>query len=563
MEDKSDSIPLEINDFKVLREQELIYVDKTHFISSMLTSGIKNWLLLKPRKFGKTLFLSTLENYFAGNQGFFKGLSIQDKGDFKKYPVIRLDMSILNGSIDELKEGLITLLHPISKREEIILKTDNPTYALFGMVHDLKEKYNENVVVLIDDYDRTIIDRIEDAKRITEYKVFLSDLFNALQSVKGDLHLVLVTGLSSIGRHALRQHLPDISDISCSLEYGQICGYTEQELTSYFNPFLDGLLEKMVSIGFLEPNTDKDDLLKFIAKKYGGFSWDGVTRVLNPYSVNRLMHEKVPEGFWQKTMKTHFITKLIAKDPYSFILPHYGEGVAYVIDEDDIENLTPEAVMFEAGFLTVDKIASEDPANDSKVKAKKVYELKVPNEEVSSILAKGMFGALFPWLEGNKSKISFYKSRIMETLETKDAKDFADIIHSVFSKMALFDPSALFDWSLGDKTRIKCLYYAALKKYFELLGFTESSDHPNEKECTNITIIFPDKTYAIFELDYLSLEDGEESHPEKLAKRIETGAESLVEDLKKNAAPKYKDIAKAVITAGIIFCGGDNVFVKF
>ncbi|MDR1607396.1 MAG: AAA family ATPase, partial [Deltaproteobacteria bacterium] len=293
-------LPSLSSSFEEVRKEGLLYVDKTEYIHKLLTKrGTNTWFLTRPRRFGKTLFVDTLEQLFLGNEELFRGLYIHSKGyDFKPWPVLRLNMARRAASTDALNSSIISHLEAIAEEKELTLKSQDPGDALERLIIDLCKKTKQRVVVLIDEYDKPILDHINKPELAMEIRENLRDFYVTLKSVVKKLRFVFVTGISKFGKTAIHSALNNLKDITLFPSYAGICGFTETEFINNFHPLFDNLLSSLVNSGKLKNLNDHKGLIKVILDQYNGYSWDGATKVLNPFSINNCFSDNMLENYW-------------------------------------------------------------------------------------------------------------------------------------------------------------------------------------------------------------------------------------------------------------------------
>ena len=230
-------MPIGIQDFETMRTSSYVYVDKTQFISKLEIVG-RAYFLTRPRRFGKSLFLSTLKCYFEGKKELFKGLAIEkikeERGEeWQSYPVLKLD---LNAKEYTKPEHLTDILNYHIKiwEEKYSVQTDfnDPDTAFAKIIRSLYEKFNKKVVILIDEYDKPLIATLEDEKLQERYRSMLKAFYGVIKSLNGCIHLSFLTGVTKFSKVSIFSDLNNLDDISFDREYSSICGITEEELYS-------------------------------------------------------------------------------------------------------------------------------------------------------------------------------------------------------------------------------------------------------------------------------------------------------------------------------------------
>jgi hypothetical protein len=351
-------LPIGISDFKKLREENFIYVDKTEYIYKLITEGGNYYFLSRPRRFGKSLLLSTIRYLFQGKKELFKDLYIYDKWNWEDtYPVIRIDLSqITIKKEEEFQDQMELILKEIGK--EYKYKYERK-YKASGNLHLLikrcYEYYNKKVVILIDEYDKPILDNIENKQEVERIREELKGFYTTLKGLDEYIRFVLVTGVSKFAKVSLFSGLNQLEDISLSKEYGNICGYTQKELEFYFKQYLDGLN------------------LEEIKEWYNGYSFLG-DRLYNPFDILLYLRNREFDNYWYKTGTPTFLIKLIKEKEYDITELENKIVKKNVLEKFDLEEVRIEALMFQTGYLTIKEEYNKEYGQE--------YKLGFPNKEV-------------------------------------------------------------------------------------------------------------------------------------------------------------------------------------
>jgi hypothetical protein len=352
-------LPIGISDFKKLREENFIYVDKTEYIYKLITEGGNYYFLSRPRRFGKSLLLSTIRYLFQGKKELFKDLHIYDKWNWEEiYPVIRIDLSqITIKKEEEFQDQMELILKEIGK--EYKYKYERK-YKASGNLHLLikrcYEYYNKKkVVILIDEYDKPILDNIENKQEVERIREELKGFYTTLKGLDEYIKFVLVTGVSKFAKVSLFSGLNQLEDISLSKEYGNICGYTQKELEFYFKQYLDGLN------------------LEEIKDWYNGYSFLS-DRLYNPFDILLYLRNREFDNYWYKTGTPTFLIKLIKEKEYDITELENKIVKKNVLEKFDLEEVRIEAIMFQTGYLTIKEEYNKEYGQE--------YKLGFPNKEV-------------------------------------------------------------------------------------------------------------------------------------------------------------------------------------
>ena len=304
-------LPIGIQTLEKIVQEDRVYVDKTELIYQLI-NGSGAYFLSRPRRFGKSLLISTLEAIFKGSKELFKGLWIE-KSDYnwKPYPVIRLDMSSASSSHStELKLLLNIQLSNIAKEHAIPLDSDLPPQAnLITLISELSSKEGK-VVVLIDEYDKPIISQLNNTEVAKQNREILKDFYGVLKSQDEHLRLVFLTGVSKFSKVSIFSGLNNLNDITMDTKYATLLGYTQEELEHFFEGWITELGESM--------KMDKQTTLKEIKKWYNGYRFSEEDKaVYNPFSTLLLFDKLTFKSHWFETGTPTFLIDLLKQKEYS------------------------------------------------------------------------------------------------------------------------------------------------------------------------------------------------------------------------------------------------------
>jgi hypothetical protein len=362
-------LPIGIQSFIDLRTNDYLYVDKTKDIYRMITSG-KPFFLSRPRRFGKSLFVSTLEEVFKGNKALFEGLYIYDQWDWtQQYPVIRLDFGGMSyNSSDALIRSLSDFLKSTASKNGIILEKAEIADRFVELIERLHLIHGQSVVVLIDEYDKPINDHLSKPDLANANRIILHDFYQVLKAADEHLRFVFLTGVSKFSKVSIFSGLNNLNDITTSDDYSTICGYTQAELEFYFEPFIEQFAHSN--------NTTKQQIIEKIKNWYDGYSWDGINHVYNPFSTLLLFSNKKFLDYWFTSGTPTFLVNLIRERNDVKLLLEPTQVIGSGFDSFDIQTINLKLLLFQTGYLTI-KSCEQDMFSDQPV-----YTLGVPNEEV-------------------------------------------------------------------------------------------------------------------------------------------------------------------------------------
>jgi hypothetical protein len=346
-----------ISDFKELIKGNYIYVDKTEYIYKLINSG-KYYFLSRPRRFGKSLLLSTIRYLFEGQKELFKGLYIEEKWNWEEiYPVIRISFAKDIKRKEDLKGRIREELEKNYERngEEVEEGKKDEGSLLERLVIKINKKKRKQVVVLIDEYDKPILDVIEDKKEAQEVRKELKGFYSVLKDLDEYIRFVIITGVSKFSKVSLFSGLNQLEDISLSKEYGNICGYTQEELEIYFKEYLEGVN------------------LQEVREWYNGYNFLG-DRLYNPFDILLYLRNREFDSYWYKTGIPSFLIKLIKEKEYDISELENKIVKKNILEKFDIEEIRIEALMFQTGYLTIKEVYNKEYGQE--------YKLGFPNKEV-------------------------------------------------------------------------------------------------------------------------------------------------------------------------------------
>jgi hypothetical protein len=364
------NLPLGINTLSVLRENNCIYVDKTGFAHRLIQIPGR-FFLSRPRRFGKSLFVDTLKEIFEGNQGLFEGLYIHEHWDWtRRFPVIVIDFAagVLNSRV-QLDQRILSLLRHNAVRLGLDLRDEEDLTGKFScLIREAVALYGNKAVVLIDEYDKPILDNIENPVVAAEIREGLKNLYSVLKAQDANLQFVFMTGVSKFSKVSLFSGINQIKDITLTRVYSSICGYSEQDLRQSFGAHLAGV--------------DWDALRHW----YNGYNWTGSETVYNPYDILLFISEEQRyRHYWFETGSPSFLIKLFRQNQYFLPDLENLEVTEEILESFDIERINPVTLLFQAGYLTVDQSFT--------AVSQWCFKLRLPNFEVRAALQNQFINA--------------------------------------------------------------------------------------------------------------------------------------------------------------------------
>lgn len=378
--------PIGIQNFEDLRRNGYKYVDKTNFVYKLTDEG-KYYFLSRPRRFGKSLFLSTLEAYFQGKKELFEGLAIYDlETEWKKYPIFHIDLNTANF---REKDSLYNVLNDYLTGWEDKYGTRDSEVTLplrfKGVIARAAEKEGRGVVILIDEYDKPILQTLQTPELQAEHRAQLKAFYSVLKTQDRYIKFAFITGVTTFGKISVFNDL-NLMDISMDYRYVNICGTTEEELKSYFK---EGISELASANGDSESETiDK------LRMRYGGYHFEKNSEgIYNPFSVLNTLAKHRYKNYWFETGTPTFPIELLKEHGYRLPDLSKEQVSANVMSSMDSSFPNPIPVIYQSGYLTI-------KGYDERFKK---YQLGFPNKEVE----EGFLNLLLPLYNSAGDRSSF------------------------------------------------------------------------------------------------------------------------------------------------------------
>ncbi|PNK13129.1 hypothetical protein CEP07_17455, partial [Cylindrospermopsis raciborskii S01] len=352
------NLPLGINTLDKMRGSNCVYVDKTSFALKLIKQP-GAFFLSRPRRFGKSLFVDTLKEIFEGNEKLFEGLYIHDKWDWsRKFPVIKIDFAdgVLKNR-EELDEKIRDLLWNNGDRLGVGSKKKSISGIFGEIIAGAREQFGERVVVLVDEYDKPILDNIDNPNIAAEMREGLKNLYSVLKSQDANLQFVFMTGVTKFSKVSLFSGINQLTDITIDKQYSSICGYTETDLQEFFGDHLEGV--------------DWDTLRHW----YNGYNWTGSETVYNPYDILLFIGKgQVFRNYWFETGSPTFLVKLFQTNRYFLPNLEHLEVTEEILESFEVERINPVTLLFQSGYLTIERTFTR--------RQRYMFALKIPNLEV-------------------------------------------------------------------------------------------------------------------------------------------------------------------------------------
>ena len=368
------NLPIGLQNIQEIIRDGYIYVDKTQFALELIQTG-KHYFLSRPRRFGKSVFVSTLKEIFRGNKALFEGCHIAESNyDWKPYPVLSFNFgSIANKTSEKLERNLHSIITKIGKEQgieqSIEVNEDPLEFRLEVLVETLAK--NGRVVVLIDEYDKPLIDRLHNQEVAEGNRQLLQDFFGVLKNLDEYIKFTFITGISKFSKVSLFSGANHLKDISMDARYAAMMGYTQGELIEYFSQYIQDIVQTRNRKG---QATNEKDILAEIKDWYNGYRFsEEEIYVYNPFSTLNYLDEKKAESYWFATGTPFFLTEQIKKHSKDLV-PLSGTKAKSdeLMSSGNITEIDIKALMFQSGYLTIESYNEKT----------RYYQLGFPNKEV-------------------------------------------------------------------------------------------------------------------------------------------------------------------------------------
>ncbi|MDL1963231.1 MAG: ATP-binding protein [Deltaproteobacteria bacterium] len=506
-------LPIGIQTFGKIRESDYCYVDKTNLIYQLAHSAGEYYFLSRPRRFGKSLLVSTLKAVFSAQKELFRGLYLEKNWDWDiEYPVIDISFG---GGVFESREILDKTIHSILNGHALnnsIELTEDAIHLKFKeLIQQLKSKYNQRVVILVDEYDKPILDNINKPDIATEIREGLKNFYSVIKDSDACIKFAFLTGVSKFSKVSLFSGLNNLKDITLEKRYATLCGYTEDEIKQVFADYLDGV--------------DFTHLKRW----YNGYNFLG-ENVYNPYDVLLYLDSRVFKNYWFETGSPSFLVKLIQTRQYLVPELEKVEASEELLGSFDVDRITLETLLFQTGYLTIERV--ENLGDEI------FYTLCYPNREVKTSLASCILNYLTdaPAANAKNQKAVYY------ALKKADLDALKNIFYAFFASIP-------HDWYRKNRIAGYEGYYASIfYSYFTALGLEVTAEDTTGKGRIDLTVRLDNNIYII---EFKVIE-----------KKSSTGS-ALKQIKEKNYHEKFKQKGLIIYIIGVEFNKEDRNIAGF
>lgn len=404
--------PVGVQNFEKIRKEGYVYVDKTALIHRLVKSGTY-YFLSRPRRFGKSLLISTLEAYFSGKKHLFEGLAIEDlETEWNEYPVLHFDLNAKKfDAVEDLYELVGRQLERYELQYETVAVDQSLDGRFYNLVMSIADKTHKRVVILVDEYDKPLLQTIGNSELQNTYREILKAFYGVMKSCDGQIHFGFLTGVTKFGKVSVFSDLNNLDDISMDPAYYEICGISENELNEYFDTEIGELAEVN--------ELTKEQAYDRLRSEYDGYHFcENVSGIYNPFSVLSTLRKNRFGNYWFETGTPTYLVELLKKSDFQLDrIDGYktGKDVLNGIDPD-----SPVAMIYQSGYVTIKDYDSEFD----------LVTVGFPNKEVE----RGFLLFLLPFYTNLKKEDSnFFVSRAVQALKNGDAEVFMSYMKSLLA----------------------------------------------------------------------------------------------------------------------------------
>ena len=495
-------LPIGIQTFRDIREDDCYYVDKTAYAARLAEEG-KHYFLSRPRRFGKSLFLDTLKELFEGNRALFEGLAVHDRWDWSmRYPVLRLDFG---GRTHEdpatLPKNLMAQLDAVERDTGVASGYDTAPERFAHLLEALHRQLGQRVVVLVDEYDKPILDALENPDAARVNRAFLRGLYSVIKQSDAHIRFSFLTGVSKFSKVSLFSGLNNLTDISLDASYSAICGYTDADLDTVFAAEFEGLHREEVR------------------RWYNGYNWLGEEKVYNPFDILLLLRNREFAAHWFETGTPTFLVETLVRRGVSPLSLERMVGTDALLSTFDVDDMATEALLFQTGYLTIH--------GRQRRAGRTVYQLGYPNHEVRQSLND----SLSRYLSGDPTRQMENSLRLLDLLEANDFAGLKELFHAFYASIP-------HQWyAKNDISRFEGYYAGVFYSYFVGAGLDVVVEDSSNHGRVDMAVRHEGRVY-LFEF--------------KVAEMSPKGA-ALAQLRKRRYADKYRHLGEPIHLVGVEF----------
>ena len=505
-------LPIGIQTFRKIREDSCYYVDKTAYIRELVDGG-QHYFLSRPRRFGKSLLLDTIKELFEGNEALFRGLDIHDQWDWNiRRPVLRISFG--SGQFSkpgELQARFGEMLDPIGRSAGVSLEGATAAGSFTALIKALRESGGRRVAVLVDEYDKPILDALDAPEVARANRDFLRGIYSVIKDCDESVKFTLLTGVSKFSKVGLFSGLNNLMDITLDPAYSAICGYREQDLDKVFAPELEGL--------------DRDKVRRW----YNGYGWRGKEKLYNPFDILLLFRQREFKAHWFETGSPKFLIDTLLRRGVPTLELDGMVTTEALLSAFDVDEMSIEALLFQTGYLTI----TEEVERGGRIR----YRLGYPNQEVRQSLNERLLMALLPDAARRRAD----DAPLRELLAASDFAGLEAFFRSLFAGVP-------HQWHLNNRLEDYEGYYASvIYSCFASQGFDLTAEDSSSTGRSDM-VVHGDEGVHIFE--FKLVEDGPQG-------------KALAQIKEKGYADKYLHLNQPIHLIGVEFSKAQRNIAAF
>ena len=505
-------LPIGIQTFRQIREEGFYYVDKTTYARRLADDAGKHYFLSRPRRFGKSLFVDTLKELYEGSEPLFRGLAVHDGWDWsRRHPVVRLSFG--SGNFKRpgaLEESATAQMDDIGAQAGIGSREGSAPVRFRRLIEALSGRAGRRVVVLVDEYDKPVLDALSEPALATANRDDLRGLYGTLKDCDAHVELTFITGVSKFSKVSLFSDLNNLIDLTLDPDYSAICGYTEDDLDAVFAPELHGL--------------DRADIRAW----YNGYGWLGPQKVYNPFGLLKLFRSREFKAYWFESATPRFLLDIVLGGGIAAPDLESVHASDALLSAFDVDAMAPEALLFQTGYLTVLGAARRG--------GRTVYRLGYPNREVRQTLNENLLDRLLP-----DPRREEHRARLYDLLEAGDATGLEGLFRSLLAGIP-------HDWHRrNDVARYEGYWASVFYAHFAALGLEVAAEDSASRGRLDMAVRCGENVY-LFEF--------------KIAERSERGA-ALAQLKARRYADKYRAPGRSIHLVGVEISGESRDVVAF
>ena len=505
-------LPIGIQTFRTIREEGFYYVDKTDYARRLIEEGT-HYFLSRPRRFGKSLFLDTLKELFEGSEVLFEGLAIHPHRDWSvRHPVVRLSFGA--GNFKEpgyLQTDLTEQIDAQEQEAEVERRYDTLPGRFRHLIRTLHERTGQRVVVLVDEYDKPILDALEVPDIARANRDDLRGLYATIKDADAHVKFVFLTGVSRFSKVSVFSGLNNLDDITLDPRYSAICGYTEADLDEVFAPELAGL--------------DRERIRDW----YNGYHWLGEERVYNPFDALLLFRHRQFRAWWFETGTPAFLVETLFRRGVASMTLDGMLSTEQLLNTFDVDRIATQALLFQTGYLTI---------QCTEVRGERTYyRLGYPNREVRQSLNE----SLLDHLAGDPFQREEHGIQLYDRLEANDFAGLKELFHAFYASIP-------YEWyTNNDIARFEGYYASVFYSYFAGAGLDVVVEDSSTRGRLDMAVRFNAQVY-LFEFKVVE----------------QAGAGAAMAQLKERGyAEKYRGRGEPIHLVAVEFSSKDRNVTAF